>query len=284
VVSLQEAIARRDYAAEESAAFEDKLRTAYGLAYRYEAARLLIGRSLAEPSRPDPLPRDTKFHSRAIPGENLFGTDDDLWLSALILDGQFGADATVDDLRALTEAHWARGYDLVRDELDRCGGNEIKLVQRLAEWLPEPGGAADGGVVPATGVAGEIRLKVGSVSRTHPADKPVDFLLNAPGIPPHIALMGAIGKGKTTTGVQIALELTAQARIPFLFIDPKGEFVADGRPIGPFAGALKCRSNGSRHRSRAAGFSPSCRCPADEDRSSLDAFARHDGALLQIPW
>jgi len=48
--------------------------------------------------------------------------------------------------------------------------------------------------------------------------------------------MGAIGSGKTTTGVQIALALASQARIPFLFIDPKGEFVADGRPIGPFAG------------------------------------------------
>ncbi|MCE9610336.1 MAG: ATP-binding protein [Chthoniobacter sp.] len=223
-------------ATEESAAFEDKLRTAYGLAYRYEAARLLIGRSLAEPSRPDPLPRDTKFHSRAIPGENLFGADDDLWLCALILDGQFGVDATVDDLRALTEAHWARGYGLVREELDRCGANEIKLVQRLAEWLPETGATVEVGGMPASGVTGEIRLKVGSVSRTHPGDKPVDFVLNAPGIPPHIALMGAIGKGKTTTGVQIALELASQAGIPFLFIDPKGEFVADGRPIGPFAG------------------------------------------------
>ncbi len=222
-------------ATEESAAFEDKLRTAYGLAYRYEAARLLIGRSLAEPSRPDPLPRDTKFHSRVIPGENLFGADDDLWLSALILDGQLGTDATVDDLRALTEAHWARGYGLVREELERCGGNEIKLVQRLAEWLPETGAAVEVGGMPASGVAGEIRLKVGSISRTHPGDKPVDFVLNAPGVPPHIALMGAIGKGKTTTGVQIALELASQARIPFLFIDPKGEFVADGRPIGPFA-------------------------------------------------
>jgi hypothetical protein len=221
---------------EESAAFEDKLRTAYGLTYRYEAARLLIGRSLAEPSRPDPLPRDTKFNSRAIAGENLFGADDDLWLSALILDGQFGPDATVDDLRALTEAHWARGYELVREELVRCGGDEMKLVQRLAEWLPESGVAIDAPFMPASGVAGEIRLKVGSVSRTHPGDKPVDFVINAPGVPPHLALMGAIGRGKTTTGVQIALELVRQARIPILFIDPKGEFVADGRPIGPFAG------------------------------------------------
>ena len=208
-------------ATEESAAFEDKLRTAYGLAYRYEAARLLIGRSLAEPSRPDPLPRDTKFHSRAIPGENLFGADDDLWLSALILDGQLAVDATVDDFRALTEAHWARGYDLVREELLRCGGDEIKLIQRLAEWLPEAGATVDVGVMPASGVVGEIRLKVGSVSRTHPGDKPVDFVINGPGVPPHLALMGAIGRGKTTTGVQIALALAGQARIPFLFIDPK---------------------------------------------------------------
>jgi len=221
---------------EESAAFEDKLGKAYGLQYRYDAARLLIGRSLAERTAPDPLPSGTKFHSRAIPGENLFGGDDDLWLSALILDGKLSLGANVDELRALVEAHWARGFALVREELERCGGNEIKLVQRLAECLPENGATVDVGSLPATGFSGEIRLKVGPVSRTHPGDKPVDFVLNAPGVAPHIALMGAIGKGKTTTGVQIALELATQAGIPFLFIDPKGEFVANGRPIGPFAG------------------------------------------------
>ena len=64
----------------------------------------------------------------------------------------------------------------------------------------------------------------------------MDFVINGPGVPPHLALMGAIGRGKTTTGVQIALELTKQAQIPFLFIDPKGEFVANGRPAGAFAG------------------------------------------------
>ena len=223
-------------ATEDCAAFEDKLRTVYGMQYRYEAARLLIGRSLAEPSRPDPLPSGTKYHQRAIPGENLFGADDDLWLSALILDGKLGLDVTVEEFRAHTEAHWARGFDLVRDELERCGGNELKLVQRLTEWLPQNGVPVDlPFAASSSGVVGEIRLKIGSVSRTHPSDKPVDFVINGPGVPPHLALMGAIGRGKTTTGVQIAFELAAQARIPFLFIDPKGEFVADGRPIGPFA-------------------------------------------------
>ena len=80
---------------EESFAFEEKLRTAYGLQNRYETARLLIGRSLAEPSQPDPLPADKKMNKRAIPGENIFGSDDDLWLSVLILDGKLGLDATV---------------------------------------------------------------------------------------------------------------------------------------------------------------------------------------------
>lgn len=155
-------------ATEDSAAFEEKVRTAYGLQYRYEAARLLIGRSLAEPSPPDPLPAGTKYHPRAIPGENLFGNDDDLWLSALILDGKLGLDATVEEFRALTEAHWARGFQLVREELERCGGNELKLVQRLAEWLPDTGAAIDVPFVAPTGVAGEIRLKIGSTSKTHP--------------------------------------------------------------------------------------------------------------------
>jgi hypothetical protein len=69
-------------------------------------------------------------------------------------------------------------------------------------------------------------------SQTHPGGKPVDFVLNGPAATPHIALMGAVGKGKTTTGVQIALDLLKKAQIPILFIDPKGEFVADGRAIG----------------------------------------------------
>ena len=47
--------------------------------------------------------------------------------------------------------------------------------------------------------------------------------------------MEAIGKGKTTTGVQIALDLARQAGIPFLMFDPKGEFVRDGLPSGAFA-------------------------------------------------
>jgi len=220
---------------EPSAALEDKLRSAYGLQFRYDAARLLIGRSLREPQPPDPLPAGTKWFNKAIAGEYLFGEQLDLWLCAFILDGKLQEGATTDHFRDLVEAHWARGYDLVSAELDGCEGSAIKLVQRLADLLPEAGTPVDVPFGAGSPHAGEIRLKVGSVSQTHPGGKPVDFLLNAPGTPPHIALMGAVGKGKTTTGVQMALELARQARIPLLFIDPKGEFVSDGRVIGALA-------------------------------------------------
>ena len=221
---------------EESAAFEDKLRTALGLQYRYEASRLLIGRSLADPTPPDLLPSGTKYFSKPIPGQHLLGDHDDLWLSAIIVDGRLGETATVDDFRTLIEAHWARGFRLVRDDLESCQGNEIKLIQRLADRLPDQVGThGEGGTLPPSGSVGEIRLKVGSVSKTYTDDKLVDFAINSPGIAPHIALMGKIGSGKTTTGIQVALELAEKAQIPFLLIDPKGEFVEGNQPKGRFA-------------------------------------------------
>jgi hypothetical protein len=235
-LEFKEKVWRSDfYATEASAVFEEKLRSAFGLAYRYEAAQLLIGRSLREPQSPDPLPGTTKFTAKSIPGKNLFGENLDLWLCALILDGRMQAGATFDDFRTLVEAHWARGFQLIADDLDACQGNELKLVQRLADLLPETNAPVDAPFGANAGLAGEIRLKVGSISQTHPAGKPVDFVLNGPGTPPHIALMGANGKGKTTTGVQMALELVQGAQIPLLFLDPKGEFVVEGRVVKELA-------------------------------------------------
>jgi hypothetical protein len=210
---------------EESADFEQRLRTAFGLTSRYESAQLLIGRSLAEPTPPDPLPGTTKYFKTAIPGEALFGDDLDLWICALALDGRLSQTASVDDFRNLVESHWARGNMLVRDELERCENNPVRLAGRLADLLPEGSGV---GAIPfggagATGM-GEIRLKLGPTSKAHPGGRPFDFVLNAQGTPPHIAFMGSAGGGKTLTGVQLAEQIVEQTQIPFIFIDVKPEF------------------------------------------------------------
>jgi DNA sulfur modification protein DndE len=222
---------------EESFQFEDGFRKKFGLGNRYESARLLIGRSLAEPQPVAPLGPEGKLSTKAIAGEFLFGDQIDLWMSALVLDGQLGTGATVDDFRALAEAHWARGYQLLRDELEQCGGDEVRLISRLADLLPEglPEGMAQPGLDAST--AGEVRVKVGSVSRTHPGDKPVELVLNGQGTSPHIALMGSVGKGKTTTAVQMAQEIIANAQIPFLFIDPKGDEIFR-RAVEPLGGTI----------------------------------------------
>lgn len=218
---------------EESVEFENKLRDAFGFTHRYDSARLLIGRSLAEPSAPDPIPCDKKFFKSALSGELLFGIEIDLWICALVLDGRLNPTSTIDDFRAVVEAHWYRGYRLINEDLEECANDEIKLVSRLAELLPDETHHQASSL--SVGNSGEIRLRVGSFSQTFPGGKPLDFVLNGQGIPPHIALMGAVGKGKTTTGVQMALEVVSKARIPLLFLDPKGEFVEDGHAIGALA-------------------------------------------------
>lgn len=208
---------------EESFEFEEQFRKRFGLGNRYDSARLLIGRSLAEAEPVQPLGPEAKLSTRAIAGEFLFGDQIDLWLAALVLDGKLGAGATIEDFRALVEAHWARGFQLIREELEQCDQDPVRLVARLANLLPEglPGPAPSVGLEPS-GV-GEVRVKVGSVSRTYPGDKPVELILNGRGTSPHIAFMGAVGKGKTTTAVQMACEIIGKARIPFLFLDPKGD-------------------------------------------------------------
>ncbi|MEQ1861751.1 MAG: DUF87 domain-containing protein [Chthoniobacteraceae bacterium] len=64
-------------------------------------------------------------------------------------------------------------------------------------------------------------------------------MINGPAVSPHIALMGRSRSGKTTTGMQMAIDLVEKARIPLLIIDPKGEFVADGEVQGKLRDSIE---------------------------------------------
>lgn len=211
--------------------FEHELRSKLGLGSKYESARLAIGRSLAEPSQPAPV-KDGEKRGKPIHGEHLFGAEIDLWIAAIILDGAVGPQASIDDFRSLVEAHWRRGSRMLKQELVDAQNDEARLMLRLAEYLPAEQEAAAVGVL-RSGRPGEIRLALGSVSKSYPGDEPIDFVLNGPGTSPHIALMGRVGSGKTTTGVQMATQIVERAAIPCLFIDPKGEFVVNGHVTGP---------------------------------------------------
>jgi len=211
---------------QEAQELEDKLRAKFGLAHRYDAARLMLGRSLAEPNPPPALPDSPS--GKPLPGELLFGDDLDLWLSAMILDANLGEGAVVENLRSHIEAHWSRGAKLVRQDWDDCEGDAARLIMRLAEFLPEGGGATP---ITNKGAAhpGEIRVKLGPVSQTFEGNEPVDYCLNGPGNSPHLALMGRTRSGKTTTGIQMAHSIVEQSHAPILIIDPQGTFITDGK-------------------------------------------------------
>ncbi len=240
---FKEAVSNGQFKPTEAAyEIEDRVKARFGLTNRYEPARLFIGRSMAIPQAP-PLLAEGFKHGKYIPGQHLFGPEIDLWIAALLLDGGFKTGTPMETFRAWVEAHWARGAGLMKDEMDKAGDDESRLISQLADFLPAAGKAPGTGHRARQGTSGEIRLKVGSVSTLHDPDNakahgaPVDFVINGPGASPHIALMGRTRSGKTTAGVQIALEAAQLSGAPILFIDPKGEFVNDGRLDGAFATA-----------------------------------------------
>lgn len=78
-------------------AVEETLRTKFGFGSRYEAAQLMLGRSLAKPGTGPAVLGSGATYAKPLPGEQLFSGDLDLWISLFVLDGELGADASVDD-------------------------------------------------------------------------------------------------------------------------------------------------------------------------------------------
>jgi len=200
---------------------ETNLRPKLDFSHKYETARLAIGRSLAEPTNPRWERVSAEERGKGIEGATLFGDDFETWCCAICI--QAGSpDASPELFAEIVEAHWRRGAQLLTDELDAVNGNAYKLIRRLSDLLPERLEVAS---IARRNAPRALELTIGSVSKTIPTGDPVSFSITGRGVAPHIALMGRNGSGKTMTGMQIAAQITTQAQIPFLIIDPKGEFV-----------------------------------------------------------
>jgi hypothetical protein len=94
----------------------NSLLRALDLQYRYQPARLALGRSLGVPTQPALV---DNHDGRAIRGETLFGPaleDIGLWTSLIAEHAQNTA-LTRRNLQDLVAAHWARGAGLLWDGL-----------------------------------------------------------------------------------------------------------------------------------------------------------------------
>ena len=212
--------------------FERRLMTKTGGRHRYEPIRLMLGRSLLERLPPKPVKSDERSEKGELKGKALFGDELDLWISIFLLEGDF-ADANTDAFRGAVEAHWARGCQLLKDDLDRTDGDVVQMAMNLANHLPKiEETKVRAGQSPGKS-NGEIKLKVGPVSQNPENGQVIEFVINGVGSP-HIVLMGMTGKGKTRVGVHLAQQILDASRVPFIYIDPKPDFAPDCQYHGTF--------------------------------------------------
>ena len=130
----------------------------------------------------------------------------------------------------MAEAHWTRGAKLLQVDLDAAGGRHAEFITGLAA-MAHRGGVTEGvgsGQQARLEVTGAMTVKVGEVSTRFPTEVPVSLVLNAPGVSPHMALLGKTRSGKTRTGIVMAEQIASRGSLPMLLIDPKGEFVNEG--------------------------------------------------------
>lgn len=196
---------------------------------RYRSARLALARSMNEQDPPPIVPKGTEFGS-AIEGGTLFGSEEKSVWSCLIADTWPEPVDSADLFKAVVEAHWHRGAQLLRRDMTDARENDVEFAIGLATLAGLSGGATDvarPGAATHRGAA-RVAIRVGEVSIELKSNAPVEVVLNAPGTSPHLALMGKTRTGKTRTGLEMAQQLTTAARTPVLFIDPRGEFVKDG--------------------------------------------------------
>lgn len=186
---------------------------------RYLPARLAIGRSLAVAAPPPAVEQSGK----SIKGETLFGDDLGTWLAMLVEhDGR--DDLTLKTLQSLVAAHWSRGLGILQRDWDAAGHGRDRLLRKLGEDAGLTAGgesSSTGDSIPAFG-DGPIRVPVGEVGHDEQG-QPVLWVPNASAGSPHLAVMGASGKGKTRTIAAMLRNLRAAAPVPLLAFDFKDD-------------------------------------------------------------
>jgi hypothetical protein len=213
-------------------------------------ARLAIARSLAVSSEPEVLSSEER--GKVIKGLNLFGEDLRIWL-ALLLEHRHSDDMAMDQIQDLIARHWARGLRLLENDWQTAGEDFDKFVISLAEQagVSAEGGAATRSPAHAAGGfsprASPVVVSIGEKSLDQDTNKRVDWVLNGPGVSPHVAVMGMAGTGKTRVARAMLRDLRTQSGAPVMLFDMgKGDLASDrelveslgARVVDPLAGPI----------------------------------------------
>ncbi len=210
-----------------------------GLQERYGPARLAIARSLSEVTTP-PVMEDSTL-GKTIAGHILFGADLTTWVS-LLVEHQAAPLASVKEVQSRVRDHWHRGISLLENDWRQCDGDFDEFVLKVASraGLPQGNGqqgesaTADGSQLEEFLRAGPISLRIGDPGTDLATKRPVDWVSNASGYAPHVAVMGGTNSGKTHSTLGLLRQLEKKAKCPILFFDiAKGDISQKTELIQP---------------------------------------------------
>lgn len=227
-------------------------------------SRLAISRSLQDPSPPEAVGRERK--GKELRGETLFHSKRDSaylpWVAAMIAQHAGRPFTNDDEAVEWVLAHWHRGLELLRQDLEKHAGDFnrllLDLAREAASSLTDVTGreTSDRARSPQRPLPGSIRPITVPIGRVAPDAEPITITLNDTKrySNSHVAVSGMSGSGKT----QLVKQMLASAAeacdtsTGIIFIDfAKGDVAADSRfvsaigaevlrlpgdilPIGPF--------------------------------------------------
>ncbi len=207
------------------------MRQALDLKTRADPARIAIALSLSDERQlPDVVDVDGEKGTE-LAGRTLFSADNwPLWLA--LFTQHANRTLTVHEVRDCACGHWARGISVLREIWESSDRNFGQFLDYLAE---------NTGVVPTERIIAPFlkEASIGSAGRLGPVDllvgtekggagRDVNWTVNSPGHPPHIAVLGATNTGKTRLALRLAEEIQRQSNCIALFFDMgKGDIASN---------------------------------------------------------
>src|SRR5208337_376098 len=204
----------------------ESFRTASGLRPNIWA-RAAMGYSLSLESYPDDNNYDS--NGQEFPREVFYGKDEQVFLALLRQRHGITQDA---DINRLVKLHVERGIGHLWKEFERVGKKGDEFLISLLETASKVAASGTDAGSRAEHVHASadfcVSVEIGEDPKT---GNPLSHVLNAPGLSPHIAIMGRTRSGKTRTGLAMLEKIDAYAShaIPFMIFDYAKGDIADNK-------------------------------------------------------
>ena len=201
---------------------------------RYGPARLAIALSLSNKKRVDTDHLHNEERGKEIRGTQMLGQECPAALVSLITQ-HAGRALSTREIQAAISAHWARGIKMLRADWETSGKDYDKFLANLIDRI---GGsrknlstsrslAVSNGAKTSLPSPDAIDLPIGTFASGAKRGQPAQWRINGPGYPPHIAVMGAPGGGKTRLALDLVKAIKEKSGCSTFLFDMKGDIATD---------------------------------------------------------